>query len=77
MCYMMAVGRKASADGSVMVARNCDSISSDAVRLVSFPRKKHPGSSFVQIPYSSETPDYAGDWTPDPPSIPQVKETYA
>ena len=77
MCYMMAVGKKASVDGSVMVARNCDSISSDAVRLVSHPRKQHPEGSYVQIPHSSETPDYSGEWTPRPPAIPQVRETYA
>ena len=43
MCYMMAVGKKASADGSVMVARNCDSNSTEAQRVVSVPRQHmHP-----------------------------------
>ena len=44
MCYMLAVGKNASADGSVMVARNCDSNSTEAQRIVSVPRRRHkPG----------------------------------
>ena len=66
MCYMMAVGKKASADGSVMVARNCDSNSTEAQRIISVPRTKHAPGELIRIPS-----------TKVPVSIPQVEETYA
>jgi dipeptidase len=65
MCYMLAVGKKASADGSVMVARNCDSNSTEAQRIVSVPRKKHAPGEMIRIPDSKNM------------VIPQVEETYA
>jgi dipeptidase len=65
MCYMMAVGRQASTDGSVMVARNCDSNSTEAQRIVSVPRLKHSADEMIRIPDSKNM------------VIPQVAETYA
>ena len=65
MCYMMAVGKKASADGSTMVARNCDSNSTEAQRIVSIPRMKHNKGEMIRIPDSNNV------------VIPQVEETYA
>jgi dipeptidase len=65
MCYMIAVGKKASADGSVMVARNCDSNSTEAQRIVSVPRMKHAVGEMIRIPDSKNV------------VIPQVEETYA
>jgi dipeptidase len=65
MCYMLACGKKASADGSVMVARNCDSNSTEAQRIVSVPRIKHKPGEMIRIPDSKNM------------VIPQVEETYA
>jgi len=65
MCYMMAVGKKASVDGSVMVARNCDSNSTEAQRIVSVPRLKHKPDEMIRIPDSKNM------------VIAQVEETYA
>lgn len=65
MCYMIAVGKKASADGSTMVARNCDSNSTEAQRIISVPRMKHSSSETIRIPDSNNV------------IIPQVAETYA
>ena len=65
MCYMIAVGKKASADGSVMVARNCDSNSTEAQRIVSVPRLKHKPGEVIRIPDSKNV------------VLPQVEETYA
>lgn len=64
MCYMLAVGKNASADGSVMVARNCDSNSTEAQRIVSVPRRRHKPGEMIRIPDSKM-------------SVPQVEETYA
>ena len=64
MCFMMAVGKRASADGSVMVARSCDSNSTEAQRVLSVPRQRFASGSMLQIPEC-------------PMSIPQVEETYA
>lgn len=65
MCYMLAAGKKATADGSVMVARNCDSNSTEAQRIVSVPRMKHKAGEMIRIPDSKNM------------VIPQVEETYA
>lgn len=65
MCYMMAAGKKATADGSVMVARNCDSNSTEAQRVASFPRRQYPKGSMLRIPDSNNL------------VLPQVEETYA
>ena len=65
MCYMLAVGKNASADGSVMVARNCDSNSTEAQQIVSVPRRRYPAGTMIRIPDTNNI------------SIPQVEETYA
>ncbi len=65
MCFMLAVGKKASADGSVMVARNCDSNSTEAQQVVSVPRKKHKPGETIRIPDSKNM------------VIPEVEETFA
>ena len=80
MCYMIAVGKAASVDGSVLVARNCDSVSTDALRVVSVPRNHHAAGTMLEIPVSRERPNdeaVAAGWTARPVSIPQVEETYA
>ena len=65
MCYMIAVGKKASADGSTMVARNCDANSTEAQRIISVPRMKHKLPKGIRIPDSNNV------------VVPQVGETYA
>ncbi len=65
MCFMLACGKKASADGSTMVARNCDSNSTEAQRIISYPRMKHQLPQMIRIPDSNNV------------SVPQVEETYA
>jgi dipeptidase len=80
MCYMIAAGKKATTDGSVLVARNCDSVSTDALRIVSVPRKTHAQGSMVNIPVSREMPNdatVASGWCARPVSLPQVPETFA
>jgi len=80
MCYMMAVGRGATRDGSVLVGRNCDSVSTDALRVVSVPRRPHPDGSLVHIPISRERPNdetVAAGWVAKPVVLPQVDETLA
>jgi len=77
---MIAVGKKATADGSVLVARNCDSVSTDALRVVSVPRRSHRAGAMVHIPVSRELPNdasIAAGWTAKPVSLPQVEKTYA
>ncbi len=64
MCYMLAAGKKATADGSVMVARNCDANSTEAQRILSVQRKTHAPGETIKIPDSITT-------------IPQVHVTYA
>jgi dipeptidase len=61
---MLAAGKKATADGSVMVARNCDTNSTEAQRILSVPRKTHAPDDTIKIPDSITT-------------IPQVPVTYA
>ena len=65
MCYQIAVGKNASADGSVMVARNCDTTSTEAQQIISVPRQKHHEGETIRIPDTNNV------------VIPQVKETYA
>lgn len=65
MCFMIAVGKKASADGSTMVARNCDSNSTEAQRIIAYPRKKHQPNKMIRIPDSNDV------------KVPQVEETFA
>jgi len=80
MCYMIAAGRKATRDGSVLVARNCDSVSTDALQVVSVPRRAHPRGSEVRIPVSRERPNdeaVAAGWAAKPVVLPQVEETFA
>jgi dipeptidase len=65
-CYMMAAGKRATADGSVMVARSCDSTGGDdVVQVIAVPRKNHEQGKTLTIPGSGGT------------KIPQVTETYA
>ena len=65
-CYMMAAGRKATADGSVMVARSCDSTGGDdVVQVIAVPRRSHASGEMIAIPEASGT------------RIQQVDETYA
>lgn len=65
MCYMLAAGKKATVDGSTFVARNCDSNSTEAQRIVSVPRIKHQPGEVIRIPDSNNV------------VLPQVDETYA
>jgi len=65
MCYMLAAGKNATADGSVIVARNCDANSTEGQRIVSVPHRKHQPGTMMRIP---DTKDMV---------IPQVEETYA
>ncbi len=63
MCYMLAAGKQATADGSVMVARNCDANSTEAQRVISMPRMTHAPGEMIKIPDSMTT-------------LPQVPVTY-
>jgi dipeptidase len=65
MCYMLAAGKKATVDGSTLVARNCDSNSTEAQRIVSVPRIKHQPGEVIRIPDSNNI------------VLPQEEETYA
>lgn len=64
MCFYIAVGKNASADGSVMVGRCSDRIANDAQRVLSVPRMTHAPDETIKIPNSKTT-------------IPQVPLTYA
>jgi len=68
-CYMMAAGKEATADGSVLVARSCDaSGGDDVVQVLAVRRRKHgedetiriPGAEGVVLPQVSETYGYLG-----------------
>jgi len=77
---MIAAGKKATVDGSVLVARNCDSVATDALRVVSVPRRVHAPGSTVSIPVSRELPNddtVVSGWKARPISLPQARETYA
>jgi dipeptidase len=66
---MLAAGKKATVDGSVLVGRNCDAVATMASQLISVPAKEHPQPSTVQIP--STIPGKSGI------ELPQVARTYA
>jgi dipeptidase len=71
MCYMLAAGKKATADGSVFVARGCDAPSTEATRTISVPRQKHAKGTRIVIPPSMETKKSPGV------VLDQVEETLA
>ena len=65
-CYMMAAGKKATADSSVLVARTCDQPGGDYVlQVLAVQRKKHKENETIRIPGAQGT------------VLPQVPETYA
>src|SRR5208337_2648544 len=63
-CFMMAVGKAATSDGSVMVARSCDALGDFAQKLLAVPRKKHATGETLKFQSLGM-------------EIPQVKETYS
>lgn len=65
MCFMIAAGKNATVDGSTLVARNCDSNSTEAQRIVSMPRIQHKKGEMIFIPDSNNM------------QVPQIEETYA
>ena len=73
-CYMVAAGKKATTDGSVLVARSEDAAHGNhALRVLAVPRKKHnPGEEIV-----FEKMGDTGLILPPGVKIPQVSETYA
>ena len=71
MCYMLAAGKKATVDGSVLVARGCDAPSTEATRTISVPHMKHPKGTKIVIPPSMETRKSPGV------VLDQVEETLA
>lgn len=63
---MMAAGKKATADGSVLVARSCDSTGGDdVVQVLAVPRRTYEPGKMISIPEAGGT------------RIPQAEETYA
>jgi len=62
MCYQIAAGKDATADGSVLVARSCDANADRALRIISVPRMTHEPREVVEFPSGVE--------------VPQVAETY-
>ena len=63
---MMAAGKKATEDGSVMVARSCDSTGGDdVVQVLAVPRKSHNPGKMIRIPEAGGT------------QVVQAEETYA
>jgi dipeptidase len=63
-CFMMAVGKAASSDGSVMVARSCDALGDFAQKLLTVPRKEHGTGEMLKFRSLGI-------------EVPQVKETYS
>lgn len=63
---MVATGKNATADGSVMVARSCDAQGDYAQQVLVVPRKKYASGEFLRVGF--EKPGF---------KIPQVQETYA
>ncbi len=61
-CFMLLVGKKASADGSVLLAHNNDLSGEEASMVEKFPRIKYPVGDSVEFPSGLK--------------IPQVRETY-
>jgi len=66
---MMAAGRRATADGSVLVARSCDATGGDdVVQVLAVPRRRHdpgdairiPGAEGVELPQTPLTYAYLG-----------------
>ena len=65
-CFMMAAGKKATADGSVLVARSCDATGGDdVVQVLAVPRRMHETGETIRIPAVEGV------------ELPQVPETYA
>jgi dipeptidase len=65
-CYMMAAGKEATADGSVLVARSCDATGGDdVVQVLAVPGKRHEPGETIRIPGAEEV------------VLPQVSETFA
>lgn len=63
---MLAAGKDATSDGSVLVARSCDATGGDdVVQVLSVPRREHEDGSKIQIPGTNGV------------TLPQVPETYA
>jgi len=63
-CFMMAAGKAATEDGSVLVARSCDSVGDFAHQILTIPRKEHQAGELVKFKELAV-------------ELPQVKETYA
>ncbi|MCW4037078.1 MAG: C69 family dipeptidase, partial [Candidatus Bathyarchaeota archaeon] len=68
-CFMMVAGRRATADGSVLVARSCDATGGDdVVQVLAVPRRRHdpgdairiPGAEGVELPQTPLTYAYLG-----------------
>ncbi len=65
-CFMMAAGRLATADGSVMVARSCDAHGGDAsLKTLAVSRKRHDPGEVIRFHESQMV------------TIPQIPQTYA
>lgn len=62
---MIAAGKSATADGSVMVARTCDAVGERVHQVLAIPRRKHGPSEMLRIRKFEGL------------EIPQVPETYA
>lgn len=63
---MMTAGKMATEDGSVIVARSCDSTGGDdVVQVLAVPRKSHNPGKMIRIPEAGGT------------QVAQVEETYA
>ena len=69
MCFMLAAGKKATVDGSVLIGRSCDTISTMAAQVIHRPAMDYSVPSVLHIP--STLPDNPGM------DIPQVAHTYA
>jgi len=73
-CYMLAAGKRATVDGSVLVARSEDAAHGNHVlRVVAVPRKKHKSSEMIVFEKMGDT----GLALPPGVEIPQVPETYS
>ncbi len=69
MCFMLAAGKKATIDGSVLVGRSCDTISTMAAQIIHRPAKDYKLQETLHIP--STLPNNPGM------NIPQIAHTYA
>ena len=71
---MLAAGRKATVDGSVLVARSMDAAHGNhALRVLAVPRKRHKSGEMIVFEKMGDT----GLVLPPGVEIPQVPETYA